>query len=78
VAVVMVVARLVDFDGSPLYGKVVHFYVSGDGSVWNYVGYSITDEDGYAYVTYEADSRTWFKAEFGGDEFYEASSEVVV
>jgi hypothetical protein len=56
----------------------VHFYASGDGFVWNYIGNAVTDDDGYAYMIYVADSKTWFKAEFMGDEFYEASSEVVV
>jgi hypothetical protein len=74
----MVVVWLVDYDGRPLYGKEVHFYVSSDGFVWHYIGYAVTDEDGYAYITYEVNQKTWFKAEFRGDEFYEVSSGVVV
>jgi len=54
----VVFVRLVDFDGNPLYGRVVHFYVSSDGFVWHCVGYGVTDEDGYVYMIYEADAKT--------------------
>jgi hypothetical protein len=78
VAVFLIIIRLEDFDGNPLYGKEVHFYVSSDGLVWHYIGYAVTDEEGYVYVIYETNSKTWFKAEFRGDEDYELASEVVM
>ncbi len=74
----MIIIRLVDFDGRPLYGKEVHLYVSSDGLVWTYIGYAVTDEEGYVYVIYETNSKTWLRVEFGGDEFYESDSKVVM
>ena len=74
----MIIIRIVDYDGRQLYGREVHFYVSSDGVVWHYIGYGVTDEEGYVYVIYEINSKTWFMAEFRGDEFYEAISKVVV
>jgi hypothetical protein len=76
--VLRIVARLTDSNGNPLSGKAIYFYASSDGSTWVSIGSSNTDSGGYAYVTYNATSRTWFKAEFRGDEYYEPASAVAV
>jgi hypothetical protein len=65
------VARLVDSGGAPLSGKPIYFYYSTDGETWiNFVAVA-TDENGYASATYDANQKTWFKAEFRGDEQYD-------
>jgi len=73
-----VVARLVDYGGAPLQGKPIYFYYSTDGSTWiNFVAVA-TDSNGYASATYDANQKTWFKAEFKGDDFYEPASATAV
>jgi hypothetical protein len=71
-------ARLVDSSGNSLSGKTIYFYVSRDGSNWTDIGSAVTDSGGYASVTYNATSRTWFKAEFRGDDQYELASDTAV
>jgi hypothetical protein len=75
---IRVVARLFGSSGGPIEGRAVHFYVSSDGSVWTLIGAASTDGGGYASVTYDASGRTWFKASFEGDEYYEPVSAVAV
>jgi len=71
---IKLVARLVDSGGAPLQGKPIYFYYSTDGSTWiNFVAVA-TDSNGYASATYDANQKTWFKAEFKGDDFYEPAS----
>jgi len=71
-------ARLTDSGGAPLSGKPIYFYYSTDGSTWiNFVAVA-TDENGYASATYDANQKTWFKAEFKGDDFYEPASATAV
>jgi hypothetical protein len=71
-------ARLTDSGGAPLSGKPIYFYYSTDGSTWiNFVAVA-TDENGYASATYDASGKTWFKAEFKGDDFYEPASATAV
>jgi hypothetical protein len=76
--IVRVVARLVDSSGDPIVGRTVYFYVSGDGSDWTLIGKAYTDGGGYASVVYSMSGRTWFKAYFKGDEYYEPASAVAV
>jgi len=77
-ATVKLVARLTDWGGVPLQGKPIYFYYSTDGSTWiNFVAVA-TDENGYASATYDANQKTWFKAEFKGDDFYEPASATAV
>ena len=73
-----VVARLTDSGGAPLQGKTIYFYVSGDGSTWSPLTNAVTDSNGYASATYDANQKTWFKAEFKGDDFYEQASATAV
>jgi len=72
------VARLVDSGGSPLGGKIIYFYYSNDGSTWINFAAVVTDSNGYAYTTYDANQKTWFKAEFRGDSDYDSASATVV
>jgi hypothetical protein len=72
------VARLMDSGGNPLSGKTIYFYYSTDGSTWiNFVAVA-TDSNGYAFTTYDANQKTWFKAEFRGDSDYDPASATVV
>ena len=72
------IAKLVDSGGAPLRGKPIYFYYSTDGSTWiNFVAV-VTDENGYASATYDANQKTWFKAEFKGDDLYEPASAMAV
>jgi len=71
-------ARLTDSGGAPLSSKTIYFYVSGDGSTWSPLTNAATDSNGYAYATYDANQKTWFKAEFKGDDFYEPASATAV
>jgi len=73
-----VVARLVDYGGAPLQGKTIYFYASGDGSTWSPLTNAVTDSNGYASATYDANQKTWFKAEFRGDDKYEPASATAV
>ena len=73
-----VVARLTDSSGNPLQGKTIYFYVSGDGSTWSPLTNVVTDSNGYASATYDANQKTWFKAEFKGDDIYEPASATAV
>jgi len=73
-----VVARLVDYGGAPLQGKTIYFYVSSDGSTWSLLTSATTDSGGYASATYDANQKTWFKAEFRGDDIYELASATAV
>jgi len=75
---VRVVAGLFDSSGEPVQGRTVRFYASGDGSVWTLIGEGTTDSGGHASVVYSASGRTWFKAEFVGDEYYEPADAVAV
>jgi len=72
------VARLTDSGGAPLQGKPIYFYYSTDGSTWiNFVAVA-TDSSGYASTTYDASGKTWFRAEFKGDDLYEPVSATAV
>ena len=71
-------ARLTDSGGAPLSGKTIYFYASGDGSTWSLLTSATTDSSGYAYAMYDANKKTWFKAEFKGDDFYEPASAMAV
>jgi hypothetical protein len=75
---VKLTARLTDSGGAPLQGKPIYFYYSTDGSTWiNFVAVA-TDSNGYASTTYDANQKTWFKAEFKGDDLYEPASATAV
>jgi hypothetical protein len=76
--VVRVVAKLVDSSGMPIQGRTIRFYASSDGSVWVLIGEASTDGGGYASVVYGTSGRTWFRASFEGDEYYESASAVAV
>ncbi|MEM4439219.1 MAG: hypothetical protein QW680_11405 [Pyrobaculum sp.] len=73
-----VVARLTDSSGNPLSGKTIYFYYSTDGSTWIFLTSSTTDSGGYVSTTYDATSKTWFKAEFRGDSQYDPASATAV
>ena len=73
-----ITARLTDSSGNPLSGKTIYFYYSTDGSTWIFIASAATDSGGYASVTYDATSRTWFKAEFRGDSQYDPASATAV
>ena len=75
---VKLTARLTDSGGAPLSGKTIYFYVSGDGSTWSPLTNVATDSNGYATTTYDASGKTWFKAEFRGDDQYEPASATAV
>ena len=72
------VARLTDSSGSPLSGKTIYFYYSTDGSTWINFAAVATDSNGYATATYDANQKTWFKAEFKGDDYYDPASATAV
>ena len=72
------IARLTDSGGAPLSGKTIYFYASGDGSTWSPLTNAVTDSNGYASATYDANQKTWFKAEFKGDDLYEPASATAV
>jgi hypothetical protein len=76
--VIRLVARLTDSLGNPLQGKPIYFYYSSDGSTWVHIATVATDAGGYASTTYDASGKTWFKAEFKGDENYEPASATAV
>lgn len=73
-----ITARLTDSSGNPLSGKTIYFYYSTDGSTWIFLSSATTGEDGSASTTYDATSKTWFKAEFRGDEQYDKASATAV
>lgn len=73
-----IIARLTDSSGNPLSGKTIYFYYSTDGSTWIFLTSATTDSGGYAYTTYNATSKTWFKAEFRGDNQYDPASATAV
>ncbi len=73
-----IIARLTDSSGNPLSGKTIYFYYSTDGSTWFLLTSATTDSGGYASTTYDATSKTWFKAEFRGDSQYDPSSATAV
>jgi len=75
---VKLTARLTDSGGAPLSGKTIYFYVSGDGSTWSPLTNVATDSNGYATTTYDASGKTWFKAEFRGDDQYDPASATAV
>jgi len=77
-ATVKLTARLTDLGGTPLSGKTIYFYVSSDGSTWSPLTNVATDSNGYASATYDANQKTWFKAEFKGDDLYESASATAV
>lgn len=74
---VKLIARLVDSNGLPLRGKPIYYYYEEDGT-WIYIATAVTNDDGYAVVTYDVDRRTVFKAEFKGDDQYEPASAMAV
>ena len=74
---VKLIARLVDSGGSPLRGKPIYFYYE-EGGTWIHIATAVTNDDGYAVVTHDVDRRTVFKAEFKGDDYYEAASATAV
>jgi hypothetical protein len=73
-----IVARLTDSSGSPLGGKAIYFYYSTDGSTWINFAAVATDSNGYATAVYDANQKTWFKAEFKGDDYYDPASATAV
>lgn len=73
-----ITARLTDSSGNPLSGKTIYFYYSTDGSTWIFLTSATTDSGGYASTTYNATSKTWFKAEFRGDDQYDPASATAV
>ena len=73
-----IIARLTDSSGNPLSGKTIYFYYSTDGSTWIFLTSTTTDSGGYASTTYDATSKTWFKAEFRGDSQYDSASATAV
>ena len=72
------IARLTDSGGAPLSGKPIYFYYSTDGETWINFAAVATDENGYASTTYDVNQKTWFKAEFKGDEQYDPASATAV
>lgn len=73
-----IIARLTDSSGNPLSGKTIYFYYSTDGSTWIFLTSATTDSGGYVSTTYDATSKTWFKAEFRGDSQYDPASATAV
>jgi len=69
-----VVARLTDSGGNPLQGKIIDFYYSYDGVLFNYIDSGVTDYNGTASVEHVTDKRTWYRAVFSGDDLYDGSS----
>jgi hypothetical protein len=65
-------------DSTPLAGKTIHFYhkIAGAGE-WTSDGTNDTDNDGYAYKTLSLTipQSYDFKAEFEGDDSYDASQD---
>lgn len=68
-------ATLKDEDGKPIYGVAVEFQVH-NGTMWNLLGYSATNQSGVASFTYIAKHVGSFlaKASFNGSEIYRGSS----
>jgi hypothetical protein len=71
------IARLTDSSGSPIKGKPILFYYERGGT-WIHIATAVTNEDGYAIVTYDVNQRTVFKAEFRGDDQYDPASATAV
>jgi hypothetical protein len=72
---VQLVATLVS-DSTPLSGKTINFYYRVSGTAtWTSAGAATTDADGNATVTVSlaAPQTHDFRAEFAGDDDYEAS-----
>jgi hypothetical protein len=74
---VKLIARLTDSSGSPIKGKPILFYYERDGT-WLHIATAVTNEDGYAIVTYDVNQRTVFKAEFRGDDQYDPADAMAV
>jgi Bacterial Ig-like domain (group 1). len=73
---VNLVATLRDEDGNPLAGKTIYFYYRVSGQTeWTSADSAVTGSDGVAVKTVALTvPQTYdFKAEFQGDEDYEAS-----
>jgi len=68
-------AQLKDNSGNPLSGKTIYFYYSLDGTTWLYIGSATTNYNGIATIYHAAIQDIFYKAEFKGDEQYEASSD---
>lgn len=71
---VLLHARLTDANGNPLSRKEVIFEYSYDGVTYTEIARRTTDENGDAYATHTAMTRTIYRARFEGDETYEPSS----
>jgi len=67
-------ATLKDINGNPLAGKALDFYYSYDGATWSLIESKTTDSSGKASTTFSTTTKTYFKAEFKGDDEYEPSS----
>ena len=70
----IVIARLTDGYGNPLQGKIIDFYYSYDGVMFNYIDSGVTDYNGMASVEHVTDKRTWYRAVFLGNDIYDGSS----
>jgi len=64
-------------DSTPLHGKTITFYSSGDGVTWSVITKATTDSNGNATVSVSIKSNTYYKAEFVGDDQYDPSSDTV-
>jgi hypothetical protein len=63
----------------PVTNKPVKIYVSTDGTNWNLLTSGYTGAFGTVATTYAVENRkTWFRAVFEGDDYYEPSSDTVV
>jgi hypothetical protein len=70
---VKLVATLRDSSGNPLPGKLVSFSYSHDGISYTEIASVKTSADGTASTTHTTDKRTYYKAEFKGDDNYDPS-----
>ena len=71
-----VIARLTDGYGNPLQGKIIDFYYSYNGVLFNYIDSDVTDYNGTASVEHVTDKRTWYRAVLLGDDIYDGSSAI--
>jgi len=62
----------------PIVNSPVKLYVSTDGSSWSLMGTWNTGSLGTIATTYFVDKKTWFKAVFEGNNYYEPSEDVAV
>lgn len=75
---VRLTAKLTDSAGNPVSGRTVEFLKSADGVNFTSVGTAVTDSSGVAVVTDSPTYKTYYKARFAGDQYYEASESNVV